>query len=118
MDTLVTIVAGLGLLVVVSPLLMLLLTAFVLVPLALLAPRVPMVARASFRCPVTKQSVQAAFLTTTAHGHPADVLACSMFFGQPVSCKKGCLECAEVTSEPSAMTPRYALIADGTVLRS
>ena len=117
MDTLVTVVAGFGLLVILSPLLMLLLTGFVLVPLALLAPRVPMIARSSFRCPVTKKSVNASFLTTPGHEHASDVLTCSVFGTGPVRCERACLGVTETTWEPSPMAPRYSLIAGDTVLR-
>lgn len=117
MDTLVTIVSGLGLLIVMSPLLMLLLTAFVLVPLALLAPRVASIARASFKCPVTNQEVSAAFLTAPGEDHPSDVTTCSMFPGGDVKCAKGCLEHTHTEWAPSPMTPRFALIAGGTVTR-
>lgn len=117
MDTLVTIVSGLGLLIVLSPLLMLLLTAFVLVPLAHLSPRAAAVARASFKCPVTKRRVSAAFVTAPGAEHPSDVLTCSAFPGGAVTCAKGCLEHADTAWEPSPMTPRYALIADGTAVR-
>ena len=117
MDTLVTIVSGIGLLIVMSPLLMLLLTAFVLVPLALLAPRAVSIARASFTCPVTNRAVSAGFVTAPGADHPTDVVSCSMFPGGDVRCAKGCLDHAHTEWEPSPMTPRYALIADGTATR-
>ena len=116
MDSLLMVVTGLGLVVVLSPLLMLLLTAFVLVPLAHLAPYAPMVARASFECPVTGRHVDAAFLTAPGKEHPGAVLSCSAFPGREVTCAKSCLEIAEMGWRPSAMAPRYALLAGGTAL--
>ena len=116
MDTLVTIVSAIGLMIVMSPLLMLLLTAFVLVPLALLAPRAVSVARTSFKCPVTRREVSAGFVTAPGADHPTDVVTCSMFPDGRVKCAKGCLEHAHTEWEPSPMTPRFALIADGTAV--
>ena len=87
---------------------------FVLVALAHLAPSSPMVARATFVCPIRKRRVTAAFLTVQGFRRPADVVSCSAF-AEPerVACKKDCLDAANTEWEPSPMTPRYSLIADG-----
>ena len=117
MDWLITLVASLAVLLLVSPLLMLLATFFILVPLAHLAPRPAMIARSTFDCPITKQRVNAEFLTTADADRPADVLACSAFPGGEVLCKKGCVALAETRWAPSPAVPRFALIADGTSYR-
>lgn len=117
MKWITTVVTALGLLILVLPLLMLLLTAFVLMPLAHLTPRGPTVARASFDCPFARRRVNATFLVAPAADRPTDVLACSIFGDGPVRCSKGCLRLARTPAEPNAMTPRYALLADGESYR-
>jgi hypothetical protein len=87
---------------------------FVLVALAHLAPSSSMVARTSFVCPVRRRRVTVAFLTVPGFRRPADIAACSDFPDpEHVTCKKTCLDTASACWEPSPMTPRYSLIADG-----
>ena len=87
---------------------------FVLVTLAHLAPSSPMVARTTFVCPVRKRRVTVAFLTLPGFRRPADIASCSAFPDPGrVTCKKDCLDVASTEWEPSPMTPRNALIADG-----
>jgi hypothetical protein len=117
MDWVVTIFAGLVLAVMVAPLAMLVLTFFVLVPLAHLMPAARMLARARFNCPVSKRTVTASFVTTPGSDHPTDVAACSHFGDRKVTCDKGCLALTTVGWEPSPMVPRYSLLADDTAPR-
>jgi hypothetical protein len=76
MEWIAMIVAGLVLVVITAPLAMLLLAFFVLVPLAHLAPRPAMLARATFQCPVSKTAVNVTFLTSE-RDEELDVVACS-----------------------------------------
>jgi hypothetical protein len=108
MEWLMTVLTGLGLFVLLAPVLALLFTFFVLVPLAHLAPAAAAVARSGFRCPVTKRRVRATFLTVPGVDRPLDVVECSEFDPEPVTRKKPTL---------SPMVPRYALIADGAACR-
>jgi hypothetical protein len=117
MDWFITFVTLLAIFALASPLLMLLATVFILVPLAHLAPRPPMIARSTFDCPISRRRVNAEFSTTPDLDRPSDVLACSAFPSGPVLCKKGCLAVAVTRWAPSPAVPRYALIADGTSYR-
>lgn len=116
MEWLSMIVAGVMLVLVAAPAVLLLGTVFVLVPMALLAPPPPMVARTSFDCPFSGQKVNVAFLASPRAEHPADVVSCSMFT-DGVRCKKGCLAMAESAWAPSPMVPRFALLSGGEALR-
>ena len=103
-----------GLLIVVSPLIMLLLTVFLLMPLALLASPAPTLSRASFNCPFSKRRANVAFLNSPDAGQPTDVLTCSVFSdARGIRCAKGCLELATTRPTPSPVFARYALLADG-----
>jgi hypothetical protein len=118
MEWMVTILSGLGLLVLLAPVIMLLLTFFVLVPLAHFVPPASTVSRTSFACPVSKRRVSVAFLGISGVGTPTDVLSCSVFpDGERVRCAKGCLGLAETRRMPSPMVPPYALLADGVASR-
>ena len=117
MATLESIVGGVLLVLLLAPVLMLLVTVFVLVPLAHFFGPPASIARASFTCPVTRRRVSAAFLTEGGAGQPSDVTACSIFGGGEVRCAKRCLGLGRVGWAPSPMAPRYALLADGTTLR-
>lgn len=117
MDLIVMLLTGLALLVLLAPLISLLGTVFILVPLAHLAPAPPMVARTSFECPYSGRRVNVAFLTSPAAATPSDVLACSLFT-DGVRCKKGCLALAETAWTPRPVVARFALIADGEVSRN
>ncbi len=110
------IVAGVALLLVAAPVVLLLGTFLVLVPMALLAPSTPMLARSSFECPFSKRRVTAAFLTRAGEAAPADVVSCSMFT-DGVRCGKGCLGLAHASERPSLAMARYALLADGEAMR-
>jgi hypothetical protein len=117
MEWLVMVLTGLGMLIILAPLLAILVTVFILVPLAHLAPQPPMVARASFRCPFSRREVNVAFLTTPESPRPADVVTCSLFADGRPACEKACLGLAESGWTPSPMEPRYALLADGVAFR-
>lgn len=118
METVQAVLAGIALVVLLSPLIMLLLTFFVLVPLALLAPPLSTIGRATFDCPLSKRRVHAAFANAAGSAKPNDVLECSAFPDPgDVRCKKECLNGAETHWTPSPMTPRYALLADGAAYR-
>ena len=117
MDWLVMIFAGVVLVVVVAPVAMLLLTFFVLVPLAHLMPQPSTLARTTLTCPVSKRTVNATFVTSPAAEHPTDIVQCSLFADGRVRCAKECLAHAAVGWTPSPMTPRFALLADGAALR-
>ena len=111
--------AGLALLVLLAPLISLLATVFILVPLAHFLPQPPMVARTSFECPFSRRKVNVAFLTSPASGTPADVLSCSLFTDERgVRCKKGCLDLAETGWTPRPIVARFALLADGEARRN
>jgi len=116
-DWLATIVTGLGLLILFAPVLMLLLTFFVLVPLAHLVPHPEMIARTSFVCPSSTKAVDVEFLTSTRSSAPADVVSCSLFADGVVRCKKGCLGFAESLWERRPVVARYALLAGGEAYR-
>jgi len=118
MEWLVTILTAFGLLVLFAPLIALLVTFFVLVPLAHLLPQPKMIARVSFTCPVSRRRVSAAFLTAPGPQAPSDVLSCSLFAGGEVRCKKGCLGLAETLWERRPVVARFALLADGEVARN
>jgi hypothetical protein len=117
MEWLVMLVAGFVLVVIAAPIALLLLTFFVLVPLAHLMPPPTTLARASFQCPFRKTAVTATFLTPPDGGGPADVVACSAFGDREVTCAKGCRALASVGWAPSPMVARFALIADEVALR-
>jgi hypothetical protein len=90
----------------------------VLVALAHLAPSSSMLARLTFVCPLRRRRVDATFVTAPGFDHPIDVAACSEFADpEHVTCAKRCLDVVSTRSEPSAMTPRYSLIADGVSRR-
>ncbi len=117
MEWVVTILTGFAFLLLVAPAAMLLLTVFVLVPLAHLVPQPPMLARATFECPFSRRTVNAAFEVSPGAGRPTDVHACSVFGAGPVRCRKGCLATATSGWAPSPMLPRFALTADGPAFR-
>lgn len=117
MDWLIASVATFVMLVLLSPLLMLLATVFILVPLAHLTPPARMIARSALDCPIARRRVNAEFLTMSNSDRPSDVLACSAFPDGRVLCEKGCLPFAVTRRTSSAVMPRFALIADGTAYR-
>jgi hypothetical protein len=110
-------VTGLMLVLVAAPALLLLVTFFVLIPLAHLAPRQPVLSRASFDCSFSKRHASATFLTAPGTERAADVLDCSVFPDGRVRCQKPCLGLAAVSWRPSPMVPPFSLIADGVTLR-
>jgi hypothetical protein len=119
MDVIVTLVTGLALLVLLAPVISLLATVFILVPLAHLLPPPAMVARTSFECPYSRRRVNVAFLTEPPSETPSDVLSCSVFSDERgVRCKKGCLELAETGWTPRPVVARFALLADGEARRN
>lgn len=119
MDLIVTLVAGLALLILLAPVISLLATVFILVPLAHFASTPPMVARTSFECPYSRRRVNVAFLTSPAAETPADVLSCSVFDDERgIRCKKGCLELAQTAWTPRPVVARFALLADGEASRN
>jgi hypothetical protein len=119
MEWIATFAIGLALVVLFAPLIMLLGTVFILVPLAHLAPAPTMVARTSFHCPFARRRVSVAFVTPPGTDRPSDVASCSLFTGgRGIRCRKGCLGLARTAWTPSAMTPRYSLVADGVAFRN
>jgi hypothetical protein len=117
MDWIITIVVGLILVMGLAPIAMLLLTLFVLVPLAHLMPRPTMLGRTSFDCPVMKRRVGATFLTSPESSRPVDVVACSRFGDGRVTCAKDCLGLAVTGWSPSPMVPPYCLLSGETASR-
>ena len=117
MDWLISVVTGVGLLVLLSPILMLGLTVFVLAPLAHLARRPTMVGRSTFDCPFSKRRVSVEFLTSPDAARPTDVRACSMFADGDIRCAKGCRDLSETAWTPSPVVPRFALLAGETAYR-
>jgi len=117
MDWLLMIPVALAALIVFGPLVAILTTLFILVPLSLLAPLPSMVARASFDCPFSRKKVSVAFLTTPTSGAPTDVLSCSLYAAGGIRCKKDCMRLGETGWTPSPVLPRYSLIADGVSFR-
>jgi hypothetical protein len=109
MEWITTIVAAIVLALIVAPVAMLLLTFFVLVPLAHLMPASRTLARAHFECPFKKMVVNATFVTTP-DGAPADVAACSAFGDGEVTCQKACRALASVGFAPSPMVARFGLL--------
>jgi hypothetical protein len=119
MESVVIFAVALGLLVLFAPVIMLLGTFFILVPLAHLAPAPTTIARASFECPFARRRVSVAFVTPPDTDTPTDVESCSHFTdGRGIRCVKECLGLARTVRTPSAMAPRYSLIADGVAFRS
>jgi hypothetical protein len=118
MEWIVVLVTGLALAVLLLPLVALLVTFFVLIPLAHLQPPPRTLARTTFACPFSNQTASAAFLTTPGADRATDVVSCSVFGKGAIRCKKGCLGLAGVQWTPSPMVPRYALVADGFVPRN
>lgn len=109
-------VAGVVFALIAAPVVLLLTTLLLLVPLALLAPRAPMLARTSFACPVSRRDVTATFLTEPGAAAPTDVVACSTF-PNGVRCAKSCLRDARASWTASPMVARYALLAGGETRR-
>jgi hypothetical protein len=117
MISLVTLVTALAVAILLLPVAALLVTVFVLAPLAHLLPRAPMLSRATFTCPVSRRKVNAAFVSQPGADHPNDVESCSVFEDGVVRCKKGCLDHATTGWAASPMVPRYSLVADDVALR-
>jgi hypothetical protein len=117
MDWGISLLTGLVLLVLFSPILMLGLTVFVLAPLAHLARRPAMISRSTFDCPFARRRVSVEFLTSPDALRPAEVRACSMFPDGRIACEQGCCDPSEATWAPSLATPRFALIAGDTTYR-
>jgi hypothetical protein len=118
MDWLVGLLTGLGLLILFAPLISLLVTVFVLAPLAHFFPHPEMVARASFGCPFSKRRVSVAFLTSPGSATPTDVLSCSLFSDGGIRCKKGCLGLAASAWTGRPVVARFALLAGGETYRT
>jgi hypothetical protein len=116
-DWIISVVMGLGLLVLLSPILMLGLTVFVLAPLAHLVGRPTLIGRSTFDCPFAKHRVSVEFLTSPDAARPSDVRACSMFADGDIRCAKGCRHLAETAWTPSPAVPRFALLAGDTAYR-
>ena len=117
MEWLVGLGTGIVLLVLLAPVLTLIVTVFVLVPLAHLHASPPMLGRTSFSCPVTHRDVSATFETEPGFAHPSDVLTCSLFGDKPVTCAKGCLGHVDAHEAPPFMFARYALLSGEETLR-
>ena len=117
MDWIVSVVTGAVLLVLLSPILMLGLTVFVLAPLAHLARRPTMIGRSTFDCPSSKRRVSVEFLASPDAARPTDVRACSLFADGDIRCGKGCRDLFATTWTPSSAVPRFALLAGETAYR-
>ena len=117
MEWLITIFVAFIAIVAVAPIAMLLLTIFVLVPLAHLMPRPTMLARRSFVCPFSNRRVSATFVTSPDTTHPTDVVACSRFGDGRVTCAKACVGLAVTRWAPSPMVPPYCLLAGDVATR-
>lgn len=116
MDWILMIFAGLVLTILAAPIAMLLLTVFVLVPLAHLMPAPATLARARFLCPFKKTMVNATFVTAP-DGGATDVCACSAFGDGAVTCGKACRNLTSVGWAPSPMVPRFGLLAGDEAFR-
>jgi hypothetical protein len=112
-EWLVMIGAGIVLAALLTPVSMLLVTFFVLVPLAHLAPPPTMLARVSLHCPFSRRDVSATFVTSPESAEPIDVLQCSLFGDAAVQCQKDCLALAVVGWAPSPIVSRFSLVSDG-----
>ncbi len=110
------VLAGVILLLVVAPLLILGAVGFLLL-VAPILPTAPRRVRETFHCPWTRRVVTADFLVPEGAEHPAEVASCTAFPDPGrVACKKACRELAEVRWGPSrGVFPRWALTAGGLV---
>ena len=105
--------------ILLAPVAMLLLTCFVLVPLAHLNPPAATLSRTRFFCPFSRKDVNVTFLNRPGEAVPADVAACSRFaHPEDVRCEKNCLAMMEAREVPSPMVARFALLADGAAHRT
>ncbi len=103
-----------ALLVLLSPLLVLVAAAVILLPLAHLLPRAhPALAHLSLACPFHKRRASVDLVTVPGVERPLDVASCSIFNGGPVRCAKGCLGLVDARATPPPIVARYALLADG-----
>jgi hypothetical protein len=111
-----SLVAMMVVILLVGPLLLIGVAAFLLLVTAILPSR-PQRIRDTFRCPWTQRVVTADFLVPEGAAHPSDVASCTAFPNpEQITCKKPCREFAEVRwGLPRAVFPRWALIADGLV---
>lgn len=116
MELVSLLVAGVVFALIAAPAILLLTTFLLLVPMALLAPAAPVLARTSFVCPVSRHDVTATFLTEPGAAAPTDVVACSTF-PNGVRCAKSCLGEAHASWTPSPVIARYALLAGGEARR-
>ena len=104
--------------IVLAPVAMLLLTCFVLVPLAHLNPPAATLSRTRFFCPFWRRDVNVTFLNKPGEAAPADVAACSRFADpEDVRCEKKCLAMMQTRVVPSPMVARFALLAEGEANR-
>ncbi len=115
--TVAALLVWLGILVLLAPPLMLVLTGVVLLPLAHLVRAPLTLARTSFTCPFKRQLATVTFLTVAGREAPLDVAACSIYGDKSVGCQKPCLPLATAQGMPSPMIARFALLADGTGYR-
>jgi hypothetical protein len=109
-------VAGMVVLLLVGPLLLIGMGGLALFAAAIL-PDPRRRVRETFRCPVTGRVVTADFLVPEWALHPSGVVSCTFFpKSSRVTCKKVCREVAEVRWGPSrGLCPRWALISGGLV---
>jgi hypothetical protein len=117
MDWLLWAFTALIVIVLLSPVLMIGLTIFVLAPLAHLTRRPAMIGRQTFDCPFSKQRASVSFVASPDAARPADVSACSVFPDGHVRCEKACRTLAETTWTPSPTVARWALLAGDTAYR-
>ena len=112
-----TMVAGMVVLFLVGPVVVLVGSVMLMWVGSQFVPPGPTVSRASFDCPFSRRRVSAEFLSEPEAEHPGDVTACSAFADGHPRCRKGCLELAGTATVASPLTPRFALIADGVAYR-
>jgi hypothetical protein len=117
LETVAAFLLFVGLLMLLAPALMLLLTGVVLLPLAHFLWTPLTLARTSFTCAFKRQRATVTFLTVAGREAPLDVAACSIYGDGPVGCEKPCLRLAAAQTTPSPMVPRFALLADGAAYR-
>jgi hypothetical protein len=83
-----------------------------------LLPKSLIRSRKTFGCPYSNQQATVDFLSPLESEQPSDVLSCSVFANpSQVRCQKRCLTMTETAWAPSAMMPRYSLLADGVAYR-
>lgn len=107
--------ASMVVLLLIGPLVLIAVVGLLLLSTAL--SRAPRRVRETFWCPLKRRTVTADFVVREGAPHPTDVVWCTAFADpEQITCKKRCLELADVRRGLSrGVFPRWALIAGGTV---